>query len=274
MTAVSTPRAASRFSETANRAVVLPMTTPPKTTARKAASAATPERTRTPRRKAEQRAESLEQILDAAEELFSRHGVYGVTVRDIADKVGVHKSLIHYYFTDKQDVFDKVLARRAPITSGRRMEALDRYEQACGGKPTVEGALKAFLDTDLDTYSTGGDGWRNFGVLGAQLNNTPAWGAEVMDRLYDPVVLRLTGLLKAAMPESSDEDIFWGYHFVTGALTLSLARTGRIDHLSGGLCRSDDFEAIKERMAAFMAFGFIGICKSRAAERGQAPPTG
>ncbi|GAA0629113.1 TetR/AcrR family transcriptional regulator [Brevundimonas kwangchunensis] len=222
---------------------------------------------RKPRRKAEQRAESLEQLLDAAEELFSRHGFYGVTVRDIAEKVGVHKSLIHYYFADKQEVFDKVMARRAPVTSGRRMEALDAYEKAAGGKPTVEGALRAFLDTDLDTYSTGGDGWRHFGALSAQINNTPVWGAEVMDRLYDPVVLRLIGLLKQAMPEAAEEDIFWGYHFVTGALTLSLARTGRIDHLSGGKCKSDDFDAIKERMASFMAHGFIGICRDRAAER-------
>ena len=222
---------------------------------------------RTPRRKAQQRAESLEQILDAAEELFSQHGLHGVTVKDIADKVGVHKSLVHYYFTDKQEVFDKVMARRAPVTVGRRMEALDAYEASVGGKPTVEGALRAFLDTDLDTYSTGGEGWRNFGALSAQINNTPAWGAEVMDRLYDPVVLRLVGLLKKAMPDCAEEDIFWGYHFVTGALTLSLARTGRIDHLSGGLCRSDDFEAIKSRMATFMAHGFIGICNGRAAER-------
>lgn len=222
---------------------------------------------RTPRRKAEQRAESLEQLLDAAEELFSRHGLHGVTIKDIADKVGVHKSLVHYYFTDKQEVFDKVMARRAPVTSGRRMDALDAYEASVNGKPTVEGALRAFLDTDLDTYSTGGEGWRHFGALGAQLNNTPAWGAEVMDRLFDPVVLRLIGLLKKALPDCAEEDIFWGYHFVTGALTLSLARTGRIDHLSGGLCRSDDFEAIKARMATFMAHGFIGICKSRAAER-------
>jgi len=275
MAAVFTTETADRFSAASNRAVVQPMSeTPPRTTPKPSARPAAKPATRTPRRKAEQRAESLEQILDAAEELFSLHGLHGVTVRDIADKVGVHKSLIHYYFTDKQDVFDKVLARRAPITSGRRMEALDRYERECGGKPTVEGALRAFLDTDLDTYSTGGDGWRNFGVLGAQINNTPAWGAEVMDRLYDPVVLRLIGLLKAAMPDSSEEDVFWGYHFVTGALTLSLARTGRIDHLSGGLCRSDDFEAIKERMAAFMAYGFIGICKSRAAERLSSPPPG
>ena len=51
------------------------------------------------------------------------------------------------------------------------------------------------------------------------------------------------------------------------ALTLTLARTGRIDRLSDGLCRSDDFEAGKARMAEFMAHGFIGICRSRADAR-------
>lgn len=251
MPAVSNTESARDMTATPDRPEVQAMTTP----------------VRKPRRKAEQRAESLEQLLDAAEELFSQHGFYGVTVRDIAEKVGVHKSLVHYYFTDKQAVFDQVMARRAPVTSGRRMQALDAYENAAAGKPTVEGALRAFLDTDLDTYSTGGDGWRHFGALSAQINNTPAWGAEVMDRLYDPVVLRLIGLLKQAMPEAAEEDIFWGYHFVTGALTLSLARTGRIDQLSGGKCRSDDFEAIKERMATFMAHGFIGVCRDRAAAR-------
>ena len=219
------------------------------------------------RSKAEQRAESLEQILDAAEELFSRHGLYGVTLKDVAQKVGVHTSLMHYYFEDKQDLFDQVVRRRAPVTINRRMDALDRYEQACDGQPTVEGALHAFLDTDLDTYITGGEGWRNYGALGAQINNTPVWGAAMMDELFDPIVLRLIGLLRRAMPGTADEDIFWGYQFVTGALTLTLARTGRIDHLSGGLCRSDDFEAVKARMAAFMAGGFLACCQGRAAER-------
>src|SRR6202000_236466 len=53
---------------------------------------------KSPRTKAEQRAETLEQILDAAEYLFSKHGLYGVTLRDVALKVGVHTSLMHYYF--------------------------------------------------------------------------------------------------------------------------------------------------------------------------------
>lgn len=202
----------------------------------------------------------MEQILDAAEFLFSQHGLYGVTLKDVAKRVGVHHTLLNYYFEDKKKLFDAVFARRAAVTSERRMKVLDEYDAATGGKPTVEGALHAFLDTDLDLYIQGGEGWKNYGALSAQVANTPQWGAELMDRHFDPVVLRLIGLLKKALPHASEEDIFWGYHFVTGALMVTLARTGRIDKLSGGVCRSEDFPAVKKRMARFMAAGFMEIC--------------
>ena len=213
--------------------------------------------------KAEQRAGMIEQILDVAEDLFSKHGLYGVTLKDVAKRVGVHHTLMNYYFKDKKKLFDEVFGRRAVITTTRRMRALDEYEAATKGKPTVEGALRAFLDTDLDLYIDGGEQWKNYGALGAQVANTPEWGAKLMDKHFDPVVLRLIGLLKRALPHCSEEDIFWGYHFVTGALLLTLARTGRIDKLSGGLCQSEDFGAVKKRMAKFMAGGFLAVCGSK-----------
>ncbi len=217
--------------------------------------------------KAEQRAETIELILDTAEDLFSKHGLYGVTLKDVANRVGVHHTLMNYYFSDKQSLFDRVFARRAVATSTRRMRALDEYDAATKGKPTVEGALRAFLDTDLDLYIQGGESWKNYGALAAQVANTPEWGAQLMDKHFDPVVLRLIGLLKRALPDCAEVDIFWGYHFVSGALLLTLARTGRIDKLSGGLCNSDDFAAVKERMAAFMAAGFNAVCKQRSGHR-------
>ena len=140
------------------------------------------------------------------------------------------------------------------------MRMLDAYDEACEGKPTVEGALHAFLDTDLDLYIQGGEGWKNYAALASQVANTPGWGAAMMDDHFDPVVLRLIGILQRALPNAALTDIFWGYHFVTGALILTLARTGRIDRLSGGLCQSDDFAAVKERMSRFMAAGFLEIC--------------
>lgn len=205
----------------------------------------------------------MEQILDEAEFLFSKHGFHGVTLKDVAKRVGVHHTLMNYYFDDKQKLFDEVFARRAVVTSSRRMQVLDDYEAECGGKPTVEGALHAYLDTDLDLYIQGGEGWKNYGALSALVANTPEWGAKLMDDHFDPVVLRLIGLLQKALPECSEEDVFWGYHFVSGALLLTLARTGRIDKLSGGVCLSDDFESVKERMASFMAAGFRELCLSR-----------
>ncbi len=217
-------------------------------------------------KKAEQRAEMMEQILDAAEHLFSKHGLYGVTLKDVAGRVGVHHTLMNYYFTDKKKLFDQVFARRAAVTSQRRIDALDSYERDSGGKPTVEGALRAFLDTDLELYGNGGEGWRNYGKLGAQAANMPD-GAALMDQHFDAVVLKLIGLLKRAMPECPEEDIFWGYHFVSGGLMLTLARSGRLDRLSDGLCKSDDFDAAKDRMASFMAGGFIELCERRAQER-------
>lgn len=213
---------------------------------------------RTRRTKAEQRAETLEQILDAAEYLFSRHGMNGVTLRDVAQRVGVHTTLLHYYFDDKRALFEATYARRAEVSSSRRMEALDRYEQEAGGHPTVEGALHAFLDTDLDLYMAGGEQWMNWAAFCARMSNTPE-GAEMLDFHFDPVVLKLVGILKKALPDYPDEDIFWGYHFVTGALMNTLARSGRIDRLSGGLCHSDDFPAVKKRIARFMAAGFLSL---------------
>lgn len=218
--------------------------------------------TKKPRSKAERRAETTEQILDAAEYLFSQLGLYGVTLKDVAKKVGVHHTLVNYYFDDKQKLFEAVFDRRAEITRDLRLKALADYERDNAGNLTVEGALHTFLDTDLELYFNGGDGWRNYGTLASQVASTPEWGAEMMDEHFDPVVLRLVELINKAMPNAERVDIFWGYHFVTGALMLTLARTGRIDKLSGGLCRSEDVVAIKQRMATFMTAGFKAICSS------------
>ena len=57
------------------------------------------------------------------------------------------------------------------------------------------------------------------------------------------------------------QDLFWSYHFLSGALTLTFAETGRIDNLSGGIAKSSDMASINERMPKFLAAGFERLCK-------------
>ena len=222
-----------------------------------------------PRRnhKARAREASIERILDAAEQLFAEYGYHGVTLKDVAARVGVSSTLIHYHFSGKESIFEAVWARRAPISVRNRLESMRRYAEEVGDSVTVEGALHAWIDADLNVQIDEMEQWLAFGKISAQANSAAGWGAEKMTKYFNPVVLALIDLLKKAMPECDEETIFWGYHFVSGAMTHNMARTGRLDELSHGLCSSDDFVSIKRHMAKFMAAGFHAICQSGAGEK-------
>ena len=223
------------------------------------------------RTRAEQRAASVKVILDTSEELFSQHGYFGVTIKDVADRMGIHAALIHYYFDGKQALFDAVFERRVAYAVTTRTAGLDAYEAKVGNHPTVEGALRAYYDSAFDVYINGDEGWRNFGRIFAQVNNAPGYGAEKMDTYFDPLVLRLIGLLQKALPDAAPEDLFWSFQFTSGAYTLTLSRTGRIDRLSGNLCKSDDFEAVRERFVTFMAGGFDALYNYRKRQKRRKP---
>jgi TetR/AcrR family transcriptional regulator len=49
-----------------------------------------------------------DKILDAAKEVFMKYGLYGARMQDIADTAGINKALLHYYFRNKEKLFDKV----------------------------------------------------------------------------------------------------------------------------------------------------------------------
>jgi len=49
-----------------------------------------------------------EKILDAAKEVFMKYGLYGARMQDIADTAGINKALLHYYFRNKEKLFDRI----------------------------------------------------------------------------------------------------------------------------------------------------------------------
>jgi AcrR family transcriptional regulator len=219
------------------------------------------------RTRAQQRAATLKLILDTSEELFAQLGYFGVTIKDVADKMGIHPALIHYYFDGKKALFDAVFERRMDYAVALRTAGLDAYEAKVGAHPTIEGTLRAYYDSAFDAYINGGDGWRAFGRIFAQVANAPGYGVEKLETSLDPLVLRLIGLLHKAVPDAEPEDLFWTFQFTSGAYSLILSRTGRLDRLSDGLCKSDDFAAARDRFVTFMAGGFEALYRSRKPKR-------
>lgn len=49
-----------------------------------------------------------EQIMDAAKDIFQKKGMDGARMQEIADKAGINKSMLHYYYRSKQLLFEAV----------------------------------------------------------------------------------------------------------------------------------------------------------------------
>jgi AcrR family transcriptional regulator len=208
-----------------------------------------------------------ERILDVAEELFAKHGYEAVSTRDVAARASATAAMIHYYFNTKRELFDAVFSRRADVVNNERMEALDAYEARAGKSPTVEGAIAAFLRPVLAKLKDGDAGWRHYLALVAQVGNIHEWGGAVMTQSFDPVIQRLIAIVGKALPGSRPENLYWGYHFLSGALLLTLSETDRIDRLSKGKCRSTDIAAIEPRLIQFAAAGFRQVCSNGGGRR-------
>jgi len=207
-----------------------------------------------------------DRILDAAERLFARHGFYGVSVRDITRAAEVDVALVSYHFGGKRELFAAVFQRRAEQLNPERLAMLEEVRRAAlPGTPTLEQIVTAFTYPLLERSARGGPGWKSYFALVAQVNNSPEWGPVLMTQHFDPLVERFIAVLREALPGCAPREIYWGYQFLTGALTLTFAETGRIDRLSGGLCKSADLDSVHERLAPFVAAGFRALCASAAA---------
>lgn len=203
-------------------------------------------------------------VLDAAEQLFSARGFYGVTIRQVAELAGVDLALPNYYFGSKRGLFDAVFFRRADILNHARLEGI----RAVVDKPSpvqrqqIADILRAFIAPVRDAHASEDAGWRAYCRLVAQVNASPEF-SEMMSRNFDELIERLIGALRSALPGTPEQELYWCYHSLSGALTLTMANTGRIDKLSHGVADSSDVHNAYEHLIAVFTRAFCGLCRPR-----------
>jgi AcrR family transcriptional regulator len=196
-----------------------------------------------------------ERLLDAAESLFSQRGFYGVTVRQVAELAKVDVALPNYYFDSKMGLFKAVFSRRAKLLNDARSACLDAVIKKSNGIPKVEDILLAFVDPIMEAQSSEDTGWRDYCRLVAQINASAEWG-HMMSDYFDELIMKFIEALRTALPRIEEKNLLWGYHFLSGALTLTMANTGRITHLSGGTCHSEDAREAYGYLVNFYAKAF------------------
>ena len=68
---------------------------------------------------------SEEDILNAAKTVFEKKGMDGARMQEIADKAGINKALLHYYFRSKQLLFEAVFQSAFSMLAPKLHEILN-----------------------------------------------------------------------------------------------------------------------------------------------------
>ncbi len=91
--------------------------------------------------------DSTEQkIFDAAHELFTQKGMDGAKMQEIADRAGINKALLHYYFRSKEKLYETV----ARAVFGKAVPVI---RQLMEGSQPLEEKIRYFIDFYVDLIS-------------------------------------------------------------------------------------------------------------------------
>jgi AcrR family transcriptional regulator len=85
-----------------------------------------------------------EQILQAALQLYLKHGLKKVTMDDVSKVIGKSRSTIYYYFKNRDEIFEAVM--EALI-----LEVMEGIEQAVEKADTIEDQIRAFCLAKIKT---------------------------------------------------------------------------------------------------------------------------
>ena len=85
-------------------------------------------------------------IFSAAIDIFIAKGLHGARMQDIADKAGVNKAMLHYYFRNKKELFERIF-------QDKLHELFTSLHAIIQSKLSFEDKIRAFVREEIDFIS-------------------------------------------------------------------------------------------------------------------------
>ncbi|OJU18237.1 MAG: hypothetical protein BGN95_00545 [Sphingomonas sp. 66-10] len=205
-----------------------------------------------------------DRILDVAERLFAAHGFYGVSMRKIASAAGISVGLFHYHFKTKEGVFLAMCLRRHPALNEQRWEILEIAREMPQSRERLATVIHAHLCTPASHTKRGGRGWSNY--FRAMTTAIPSHGVYWLSTLRviaDDIMHAIVAETVSAVPNLSRRRAYLAYLFANGLVAFCYSGSARIERLSQGALKANDYPSMCEQVLRFHVGGVIGIAAVR-----------
>jgi AcrR family transcriptional regulator len=166
--------------------------------------------------------ETVERILDAAEQLFAEKGFAETSLRLITSKAGVNLAAVNYHFGSKKALIQAVFSRfLGPFCASLERELDRRQEQA---QFTLEELLELLMEQALAVKPRHGNDLSVFmRLLGLAFSESQGHLRKYLDEVYGKIFRRYMHLVVESAPRIPPIELFWRVHFMLGAVAFSMS---------------------------------------------------
>lgn len=222
--------------------------------------------------------DTKDRILDSAEGLFAKRGFASTSLRNVIAEAGVNLAAVHYHFGSREELIRAVFARRFEPINRERLRLLTEFETAArgdeepgdrpGGEPgqapgrrpgvdALETILAILVGPFLAAAREQGEEWSTVGLLVGRVYTEPDFEVRrLLHEQFQEVSDRFSVTMKRCLPNLSDEEFAYRFHFVVAAMAVSLVHTEDIRMLSHGrIDPARDPEVFARRWISFAAAG-------------------
>ena len=202
--------------------------------------------------------DTRQSILDAAEELFSRKGFQGASLRAITRQADVNLAAVNYHFGSKEALVEEVLQRRLVPLNKTRVERIQQVLAAAetkGRRPQARDLIFAFMQPTI-LFRESDPGIPVFiSLVGRGFVESDSTVRNLFMELMKPVFMLMMASLHHALPHIPENILYWRIRFMMGAMSHTMQSIGNCPMEINENVKNQDARDLVEILIPFLTAG-------------------
>ena len=202
--------------------------------------------------------ETVERILDAAEQLFAEKGFAETSLRLITSKAGVNLAAVNYHFGSKKALIQAVFSRfLGPFCASLEKELDRRQAKPDAPRASLEELLELLVVQAMAVKPRSGNDLSIFmRLLGLAFSQSQGHLRKYLEEVYGKVFRRYMQLVNEAAPRLPPIELFWRVHFMLGAAAFSMSGIKALRAMAeNDFGVNTSIEQVMRMMVPFLAAG-------------------
>jgi len=157
-------------------------------------------------------------ILDTAEELFSRKGFRGTSIREITERANCNIASVNYHFHGKENLYIEVFRHHMNAIRNHRIDAIQNLLSEKGKNATLEELIYSFSTAFLEPFLKRGSGQKLMELMMRERYDPHLPQHMFVEEIIQPVKIIMKNALLQTCSALSDTEAELCIHSIVGQL--------------------------------------------------------